>query len=157
MPLFCRYLVRGLAIVCLLLQACNNQDLCRSNQHAAQIRLLSLYASSDKDTTMTVSAHGLGRTDSVYAKESLSSLYLPLDFDGDPDTTSYVLNLDNSTDTLHIVHRKELDFVSGDCGYVFKFDIDTVWFTKNAIDSAYINLSTIKYDENAVNIKLYIY
>lgn len=140
--------------------ACNTQDICLSNQHAAQIKLVSLYtstATADKDTTMKVSACGIGRTDSVYRSESLSKLFLPLKFDGDPDTSSFILKLNTTFDTIYMVHRKELDFVSGDCGYVFKFEIDTVWFTRNTLDSISITYPIVKYGEDATNIKLFVY
>ncbi|MFT3737270.1 MAG: DUF6452 family protein [Breznakibacter sp.] len=147
-------------ILLVVLSACNSQDICLSNQHAAQIKLVSLYtttSTTDKDTTLTVSVWGIGRTDSVYSSQSLSSLFLPLKFDGDPDTTSFILKLNTSIDTIYMVHRKELDFVSGDCGYVFRFEIDTVWFTHNTLDSVSISHPIIKYGEDATNIKLFVY
>jgi hypothetical protein len=140
-----------------LLPSCSSSDICLSNQHAVQVKLLSLYSKTDKDTVVEVTAIGLGRTDSVYKKEKLSDLFLPLKFDKDTDTTSFVVKLNTGVDTIYFLHRKQLDFVSGDCGYVFSFEVDSVWFTRNPIDSAVVSYPIVKYGEDATNVKIYIY
>jgi hypothetical protein len=141
----------------LIFASCGNQDICLSNQHAVQISLKSVYSAADKDTSLRVSAHAMGRTDSVYSSRLLSKLFLPLSFDREPDTSVFVVKFNTTIDTLYLIHRKQLDFVSGDCGYVFKFDIDELWFTKNTIDSAAIVYPIVKYGEDAINIKLFVY
>lgn len=138
----------------LVLPSCSSTDICLSNQHSVQVNLLSRY-STDKDTVLEVSVTGVGRTDSVYKKEELSELFLPLKFD--KDTTSFVVSLNNSADTIYFLHQKELDFVSGDCGYVFRFEVDSVWFSRNNIDSAFVSYPIVKYGEDAINVKIFVY
>lgn len=140
------------------LLSCNNDEICLSNQDAVQVSFYSYY--TDKDTSLeSVSIYGLNRTDSLYADTTISQAFLPLNFDGDPGTTTYVVQIDQVKDTITFAHSKELDFVSGDCGYVFKFTLDAknCHATPYNIDTAIVVNPSIKYSEDAENVKIYIY
>ena len=147
----------GIALSALVwLVACSRDETCLSNQNAAQVGFYSAWSETDKDSTLTnVSVFGLELEDSVYSDESLSDLFLPLSFS--TDTTAFVIAVKTLKDTLWLVHRKELDFISGNCGYVFSFELDTVLHTKAFLDSVSIGYSPVRYGESAENIKLYIY
>jgi hypothetical protein len=135
---------------------CNNDEVCLSNQNAVQAGFFSAWSETDKDSTLTeVSLIGLNREDSIYAKESLSELFMPLDFE--KDTTSFIVVSKTLKDTICIVHQKELDFIAGECGYIFTFNIDTVLYSNAFIDSVAIAYPDVKYGETIQNIKLYIY
>jgi hypothetical protein len=147
-----------LLIISLL--SCNNEEICLSNQDAVQVKFYSYYSTTDKDTSLEhVSIYGLGRTDSLYADTTISKAFLPLNFDSDPGTTTYVIQIDEVKDTITFAHSKELDFVSGDCGYVFKFALDAQnsFFTPHNIDNVVVVNPSIKYGEDAENVKIYIY
>ncbi len=138
------------------LVACQRDEACLSNQNAVQAGFYSAWSTTDKDSTLSdVSVYGLGVADSVYSVESLSDLFLPLSFSS--DTTGFVIGVKTLRDTLWMVHRKELDFISGNCGYVFSFELDTILHTGAFIDSVAIDYSSVRYGESAENIKLYIY
>ncbi|MBN2165244.1 MAG: hypothetical protein JW717_03105 [Marinilabiliaceae bacterium] len=143
------------------LSSCSNSDLCLSNQHAVQLGFYSARtstASNDKDSVLTdVSIYGLGKTDSVYESKSINKVFLPLSFANDPDTTSFIIRARDYYDTISFVHSKELDYISGDCGYIFKFSVDTVLFTTLIIDSVAIAYPKINYGEDIENVKVYIY
>lgn len=139
----------------LMIGGCNESGICLSNQHAVQVSLIS--AHTGKDTTLTTSVFGAGRSDSVYASQALSKLFLPLEFDHDPDTTFFVIKTKTTADTLAFLYRKELDFISGECGYVFSFTIDGVAHTTNKIDYSTIVYPTVKYGEDLTNVQVYIY
>jgi hypothetical protein len=143
-------------IVMLGIGGCAATELCLSNQHAVQVSFVSTYQNTDT-TLKSVSIYGLGRTDSIYSSQSLSKVFLPLSFDNEPDTTSFVIKVKDDTDIIRFVHRKELDFISGECGYVFKFTLDTVLTSRETIDKALIVYPTIKYGEDVQNVTIYIY
>jgi len=148
----------SLFIISLL--SCNNEEICLSNQDAVQVSFYNYYSTTDNDTSLEhVSIYGLGRTDSLYADTTISKAFLPLSFEGDPGTTTYVIQIDQVKDTITFAHSKELDFVSGDCGYVFKFtlDVKNCQATPNNIDTAIVVNPSIKYSEDAENVKIYIY
>ncbi|MGQ1889428.1 DUF6452 family protein [Thermophagus sp. OGC60D27] len=152
---FVNYLFFAL-IILLAVVACNDDEACLSNQHSVQANLLSAWWAEDTDTTLTeVSIIGLNMADSIYKNESLSDLFLPLSFQS--DTSSFIISSKTLKDTLHIISTKELDFISGECGYIFTFDLDTVIHTNAFIDSVSIIYPKVKYGETTENIKLYIY
>lgn len=136
--------------------SCQSDEACLSNQHALQAGFYSAWSTIDRDSVLTdVSVFGLDLTDSIYRKESLNELFLPLNFNS--DTTAFVVSVKTLKDTLWLVHSKELDFISGDCGYFFNFDLDTLIFTGAFIDSVAVDYPLIRYGESTENIKLYIY
>ncbi len=143
-------------IIIIFFGGCSIDEACLSNQNAAQAGFYSAWSVVDKDSLLTdVSVFGLDRTDSLYRKESLRELFLPLDFNR--DTTAFVIAVKTLKDTLWMIHSKELDFISGNCGYFFSFELDTVMFTRAFIDSVAIGYPSVKYGESEQNIKLYIY
>ncbi|MFO8001819.1 MAG: DUF6452 family protein [Marinilabilia sp.] len=148
----------GSAIIGLIffLSGCDNDEACLSNQNSAQVKMYSAWSEDDRDSTLSnVSLVGIDRTDSVYSDQTLSELFMPLDFES--DTTTFVLSAQTLKDTISFVHSSELDFISGECGYIFSFEIDTFMHTDAFIDSAAIEHPFIEYGESVENIKLYIY
>ncbi|MFW5753567.1 MAG: DUF6452 family protein [Marinilabiliaceae bacterium] len=136
--------------------ACEGEDACLSNQNAVQVRMYSAWSEEDKDSTLSnVSLVGLDQVDSIYQNESVSELFMPLDYER--DTTTFILSAETLRDTLSIVHSGELDFISGDCGYIFSFELDTILHTRAFIDSASVSYPFVEYGESFENIKLYIY
>lgn len=79
-----------------------------------------------------------------------SSAALPLNLGWWSGTTTYAVQIDQAkdTNTLHIL--SELDFVSGDCGYVLKFTLDAknCHVTPYNIDTAIVVNPFIKYSED---------
>ncbi len=144
-------------IVMVFTSGCQDEEACLSNQHAVQAGLYSAWSEEDKDSTLqNVSLVGVGRIDSIYRNQNLSEFFMPLDFES--DTSTFVVAVSATLkDTLSIVYRKELDFISRDCGYIFTFDIDTILYSNAFIDSVAIAYPTVKYGESTKNIKLYIY
>lgn len=140
----------------LLIFGCNTGEVCLSNQHALRADFLSAWSETDKDSILSnVSLVGVGMTDSIYRNEETSDLFMPLNFKS--DTTSFVLSGQTRRDTIRVVHGSELDFISGECGYIFAFEIDTVMHTEAFIDSISMEYPIIKYGESTKNIKIYIY
>jgi hypothetical protein len=140
----------------LSIAGCENDEACLSNQNAVQASLLSAWWEEDNDTTLTeVSVTGLNMEDSIYRNQTISGLFLPLNYH--TDTTSFVISVKTLKDTIHFIYEKELDFISGECGYIFSFDLDTVIHSNAFIDSVSVIYPTVQYGETLENIKLYIY
>jgi|GEM_PF-886987 hypothetical protein len=144
-------------IVMVFVSGCQGEEACLSNQHALQAGLYSAWSKEDKDSTLqNVSLVGIDRIDSIYSDQSLSEFFMPLDFES--DTSTFVVGVSETMkDTLSVVYRKELDFISRDCGYIFTFEIDTILYSNAFVDSVAIAYPIVKYGESAENIKLYIY
>ncbi len=133
---------------------CAASEICLSNQHAVQVSFISLY--DNEDTTLNdISVYGLDQTELIYESASLSELFLPLRFD--KDTTTFILKTPKTQNTISFVHHKALDFISGECGYVFSYALDSIITTGNAIDSTSIVYPSINYGEDVENVEIYIY
>lgn len=149
-------LIFAIFFVLTITWGCDNDEACLSNQNAVQARFLSAWSQTEKDSTLSdVSLTGLGREDSIYRNQQLNELFMPLNFES--DTTSFVVSAQTLRDTLHLVHKSELDFISGECGHIFNFNIDTILHTNAFIDSVSIVYPEVKYGESTNNIQLFIY
>ncbi len=149
------YIIFG--ILLLLPAACTQDQICLSNQHAVQTGFYSGRASVDKDTALqNSSVYGVNpQRDSIYARETFQSMFLPLSFNN--DTTIFVIDNNSLIDTLWFSHSKEMIYISRECGFTFNFTLDSVWFTRVFVDSVAIDVKAVNYGENFENVKIYIY
>ncbi len=147
-------------LISLSMVGCEGDEACLSNQHSVQAEFVSAWSAIDT-TLIEVSVVGLtpsidtALTDSVYRNQNLSELFMPLDFEN--DTTSFILSAQTLRDTIRFVHRSELDFISGECGFIFSFHIDTVLHTNAFVDSVSISYPEVIYGESTENIQFHIY
>lgn len=147
----------------LLLVGCDggNQEICYSNQQSVQTGFYSSYQLNDVDTTLSnVTLVGIkdeSRLDSIISdNESVKKSFLPLS--SFFDTTNYVVQVNNFTDTISFVHSKELSFISEECGFIYEFKIDTVLYSNTSfIDSVVVSYPSVIYNESKENVKIYIY
>ncbi len=136
-------------------------ELCISNQQSVQIGLYSANTIDAPDTTLqNVTIFGINNmvpSDSLITDSAIvSKAFLPLNMFS--DTTRYVMKIGNASDTISFIHRKNLSFISEECGFIFQFDVDTVLHTEYSfIDSVSINYPSVIYNENLENVKIYIY
>jgi hypothetical protein len=83
---------------------------------------------------------------------NVNSIRLPLSpFE---DFSSFVFKLNDVTDTLQIYYKRQLYFVSEECGFSVNFYLDSILFTPNQIDSAII-IQPIVQAINEEHIRLY--
>ena len=137
----------------------SSDDFCLSNQDTVQTTFYSSYTDDDS-TVSAVTIYGIYDMEAIDSlisdSASVSSSFLPLSMMH--DSTSFVIEIDNTKDTLTFVHTKELSYVSDECGFIFKFELDTVLFTDiSFIDSVSIVYSDIIYNENIENVQIYLY
>ena len=148
------------SLICLAITyACtsDDSDFCLSNQQSVQSGFFSSYYTTDTDTTVSdVIIYSTGIDSIPYDTATVKKMFLPLSMLN--DTSQYIIEINKLRDTLSFVHTKELNFVSGECGFVFTFELDTILYTeKSFIDSVAIDYSSIVYGENIENVKIYLY
>jgi len=160
----------GFFIVCVtVIWSCTKDDFCLSNQNAVQVGFYSRSSAEDKDSTLSgIHIHRVGLTDTLppYDSVSVNKLFLPLNFHGetDDDSTGFVIRQrfisgdgeKINADTIVFYHRKELVFISGECGMFYNMTIDSLRFTTDFIDTVRTEYPHVKYDENIENVKIYI-
>lgn len=152
--------IRAVALIsAIIIFSCEDgsSDFCISNQQSVQTGFYSASSLTDKDTTVEdVVVYSLGIDSITYDTVSVNKLFLPLSMHN--DTSQYIIEMNNLKDTISFVHQKELDFVSGECGFIFSFYLDTILFSDvSFIDSVAIDYDEINYNESFENVKIYLY
>ncbi len=153
-----------LAILMIVLVACESSSLCLSGQNAIQATLYSASSGVAKDTTLNgVYLWGLEMATNenmplIADSASVSDMYLPTDIER--DTTVMIIReltvASDLQDTMMFIYERELNYVSGDCGFTYNLMLDTVITTLNMIDSVVIEYPSVKYNENLENVKIFI-
>jgi len=128
-------------------------DICLSNQNAAQAGLYSAY--TDRDTVLTeLYVHGIGNDSLLYDSVAISKLFLPLSMHA--DTSAFRIKVRRLIDTIWFAYKRDLSYVSGDCGFTVSIELDTIWFTNRFIDSVAIDYPFVEYNESIENVKIFI-
>ena len=100
-----------------------------------------------------VSVYGLGISDSLlYTNDSLSSVLLPLS----PNIESlvYVFEFGTNTENIEFTYKTSTYFESMDCGFIANYEIESLSYNKNIIDTIIIANGNVTVD-NEEHIKLF--
>jgi len=80
-----------------------------------------------------------------------------------PDTIKIykpTFKVKNIYDTIHetliVSYSREIELVSHECGFSYIIKLDSVWSTKNIIDSIYLSNPTIERGIDAENVKIFL-
>ncbi|WP_439183121.1 DUF6452 family protein [Carboxylicivirga taeanensis] len=152
-----------MAAIILLFAACDESSLCLSGQSAIQAGLYAAANGEAKDTTLNgVYLWGYdemgNNKDPLIDSVTVSKMYMPVNLER--DTTTFILRertaASDLNDTLMLIYNRELNYVSGDCGFTYNLTLDTVIYSINLIDSVVINYPSVLYNENLENVKIFI-
>jgi len=148
------YYIITAIILTIIFGRCDDMGgICLSNQNAAQTGLYS--AHTKRDTVLTdLYVQGVGNDSILYENVATSDLFLPLSLQ--KDTTAFALKVKSLRDTIWFVYKRDLTYVSGDCGFGENIEIDTIWFNGRFIDSVSIDYPFVKYNEDIDNVKIFI-
>jgi len=152
-------------IVIVVASSCDNSSLCQSGQNAIESGLYSASGEEGRDTTLnSFYLWGLNHPSDSMLLDSVraSKLYMPTDLNR--DSTEFVIReetlvqgtVKGINDTLLFIYKKNLEYISGDCGFTYNLELDTVIHTNNLIDSVQIVYSSVVYSENIENVKIFI-
>ncbi len=109
------------------------------------------------DSTLpALTCFGLGRADSLLADElAANRVFVPLK--ATEGSTAFYLQPDSTMqdgDTVTLLYRHELHFISAGCGFTTYYTLDSAYSTRHYIDSVSLvrrNINTT----NAINVELY--
>lgn len=147
----------ALAAVCL--HSCNNSE-CYDNQ--STLPLAGFYSMQTKQAIQvdSLSVYGIGASgDSLLLDNgSVSTLYMPLPLSG--NSVRFVFHFNNEAldfielnDTLTINYESYPQFVSEECGAIYKYDVTSFSYTNHLIDSVAIPLMEFNnIDKEAIQI-----
>ena len=87
--------------------------------------------SKEKKTPESLTLFGLNKTDTIYDKKSgVQPALFPLD--ASSGSCTFIIMINNVTDTLNIFYSSYPHLISKECGYTFYHRLDTAYTTGNA-------------------------
>lgn len=102
----------------------------------------------------SLTVFGMGfDTNRIYsASKAIKVASLPLN--SATDNSQFIVRINNLTDTLSVFYSSYPHLISKECGYTYYHDLDSVFYSRNAIDSIWINKRTVT-NENEESIRIY--
>jgi hypothetical protein len=86
--------------------------------------------SKEKETPDSLTLTGLGKTDKIYDKESgVQPALFPLD--PSSGSCTFIIKINNVTDTIHVLYSSYPHLISKECGYTFYHRLDTAYPSGN--------------------------
>jgi len=118
----------------------------------ALIQASFLNSETGKAISPEITVWGIG-LENLWVKDSvLNAILLPLSVN---DTTSYLISFDSVIDTVTFIHETTKKYESMETGFYYEYQLQSIDFTNNRIDSIQIldSLVTKTWNEN---ITLYL-
>ena len=103
-------------------------------------------------TVDTLTMYGISRHDSVLSGSNVSIFNFPLSMHA--ESSSFIMTADTLTDTLELFYTTRLVLISTQCGFTTNFDIQSLNFTENFIDSISIVKSNVDLTDEE-NLKIF--
>ena len=153
-----------LGLIALFFVACSSNG-CHENR--SSIPKAGLYAYNIPTVTIkmdSVTLYGIGQKNDALILDcarNVTSFTLP--FRNDADTTQFVIQYDSYQlaawgirDTLTVIYERYPYFISGECGVVFNYAIDTVQYTRYLLDSVAVVTPEVT-NQDIETMRLYYY
>jgi hypothetical protein len=102
----------------------------------------------------SVSLYGVGLDSVKIYKKAVSPTTIEFPLYYDSVSCKFVIRINGVNDTMEYRYSGELHLLSKECGYSYFFNIDTVTYTKNIIDSVSILKKTVTTSDEE-NIRIF--
>lgn len=153
-----------MAIFAVMLSSCDSTGCHENRSSIPQAALYAYNAPTSPVSADSISVYGVGQwKDSLLLDCAMGVSTFKIPFRNDADTTQYVIHYDAKSvasdrynDTLTFIYRRHPYFISGDCGVVYNYYIDTFRYTTNMLDSAALMTKEVNNEEQET-IRLYYY
>jgi hypothetical protein len=87
--------------------------------------------SKEKNSPDSLTLIGLNKTEKIYNKESgIQPAFFPLD--ASSESCTFVIKINNVTDTIQFIYSSYPHLISKECGYTFYHKLDTFYLSRNA-------------------------
>jgi hypothetical protein len=115
-------------IISILITSCISVEICDDDDNSVMVaKFMTLKDELPADSTVaSLSLYGIreGRSDSLLYNNQLATNTFEAPLDPHHDITRFVLQINDQTDTLELIHTKELYMISYDCGFGNLFTLD---------------------------------
>jgi hypothetical protein len=141
-----------LSAVCLTVMISCTPGACFEETNAYLKATFYSNTSKEKETPDSITVIGLNMTDKIYDRESgVQPALFPLD--ASSGTCTFIIKINDVTDTLQFVYLNYPHLISKECGYTFYHKLDTFYSSVNAF-YIYKNSSNIT-TANEENIRIF--
>ncbi len=157
-----KYIFSITAILLLMLgfEACVQDDTCRKSrivEAGMTFYLDTINAQTGRWVELKISidslwVNGVGNDNFLYKKKPIGNFRVPLNQLA--EECKFNLRMSHISDTITIVYKNQLEFLSLECGSIRTHTIDTVYTTGHFIDSVTI-INRIVNTQHVENIKLH--
>jgi hypothetical protein len=143
-----------------LIFSCSSQEVCEDEVQSDLVaRFKTMESGTSRDTTITgVTLYGIREGlpgNLLYDSASLSRIVVPLD--PNSDHTTFLLKVNDLTDTIRIDHQSGFYLVSYACGFASLFTLEEIDFSGDMILTAEITKSQIDAEMEQNEEHLWIY
>ena len=151
--IFPGFVVMLLSGFCLLLNSCLEVACIDETEAYVKAGFYS-YSTLEQNTPDSLTLYGISKeTDKIYSSAKITPPAL-MPLRDSTDYSTFIIRINGVTDTLEFRYWSYPHLVTKECGYSFFHTIDTIYHTKNAIDSVSSinrNITTV----NGENIRIY--
>ena len=130
-------------IISILITSCISVEICDDDNNSMMVaKFMTMKDEIPADSTVaSLSLYGIreGQPDSLLYNNQLNTNNFEVPLDPHHDFSSFVLQINEQTDTLELMHTKELYMISYDCGFGNLFTLDdNIGISSGVIKSAEI-------------------
>jgi len=149
-----------LFILSILATSCISVEICDDDNNSVMVvKFMTLIDELPADSTVaSLSLYGIreGRPDSLlYNQDPTNAFEAPLD--PHHDFTRFVLQINEQTDTLELMHTQDLYMISYDCGFGNLFTIENVGISSGVIKSAEIKDDKVYAETQADDVHIWLF
>jgi hypothetical protein len=151
-----------LFILSILATSCISVEICDDDNNSIMVaKFMTMKDELPADSTVaSLSLYGIreGRPDSLLYNNQLATNIFEVPLDPHHDITRFVLQINEQTDTLELMHTKELYMISYDCGFGNLFTLDdNIGTSSGVIKSAEIKDEKVDAETEQDDVHIWLF
>ncbi len=148
-------------IISILITSCISVEICNDDNNSVMVaKFMTLKDELPADSTVaSLSLYGIreGRPDSLLYNNQLAANTFEVPLDQHHDITRFVLQINEQTDTLEIMHTQDLYMISYDCGFGNLFTIENIGISSGVIKSAEIKDEKVDAETKEDDVHIWLF
>ena len=148
-------------IISILITSCISVEICDDDNNSVMVaKFMTLKEELPTDSTIaSLSLYGIrdGRPDSLLYNNQLATNTFEVPLNPHHDITRFVLQINEQTDTLELMHTKELYMISYDCGFGNLFTIENIGISSGLIKSAEIKDEKVDAETEQDDVHIWLF
>jgi hypothetical protein len=148
-------------IISILITSCISVEICDDDNNSVMVaKFMTLKDELPADSTVaSLSLYGIreGRPDSLLYNNQLATNIFEVPLDPHHDITRFVLQINEQTDTLELMHTQDLYMISYDCGFGNLFTIENIGISSGVIKSAEIKDEKVDAETEQDDVHIWLF